>query len=276
MDLSAFIQRWKNSTGAERANFQLFATELTEVLSLEKPKPVTPDGSADDYCFERSVRFFDTRTIGRIDLYRRHCFVMEGKQGADGAADPNLLSLLPEAPRTGHGQRGTRCLDDSMIRARAQADRYDREIAREDGWPPFLLVVDVGHVVEVYADFSGQGQGYTQFPDKSRYRLTMDDLHDPEMQARLRAIWTDPHSLDPLKVAAQVTREVADHLAALGKSFEGQGHEHEHEDVARFLMLCLFTMFAEDVDLIPEKSFASLLQDLRGHPEDAVDALEHL
>lgn len=274
MDLSTFIQRWKNSGGAERANFQLFATELAEVLGLEKPKPVAPDGSADDYSFERPVRFFDTRTIGRIDLYRRHCFVMEGKQGADGTTDPNQLSLLPEAPRTGHGQRGTRRWDDSMIRARAQADRYAREIAREDGWPPFLLVVDVGHVIEVYADFSGQGQGYTQFPDKSRYRITMDDLHEPDVQDRLRAIWTEPHSLDPSKVAAQVTREVADRLAALGKSFEGQGHEPE--EVARFLMRCLFTMFAEDVDLIPAKSFSDLLKRLRGHPEHAAPALKAL
>jgi signal transduction histidine kinase len=49
---------------------------------------------------------------------------------------------------------------------------------------------------------------------------------------------------DPSKIAAQVTREVADRLAALGRSFEGQGHEPEA--VARFLMWCLFTMFAED------------------------------
>ena len=274
MDLSEFIQRWKNSGGAERANFQLFATELTEVLGLEKPKPVTPDGSADDYCFERPVRFFDTRTTGRIDLYRRSCFVMEGKQGTDGNTDPNQLSLLPDAPRTGHGQRGTRRWDDSMIRARAQADRYAREIAREDGWPPFLLVVDVGHVIEVHADFSGQGQGYTQFPDGTRYRIGLEDLHDEAVRDRLKTIWTDPLSLDPAKVSARVTRSVAAHLAELGKSFEGQGHASE--DVAKFLMRCLFAMFAEDVRLIPEQSFRDLLEDLRGRPQDAKDMLEGL
>lgn len=274
MDVSGFVDRWKASGGAERANFQLFAAELTELLGLPKPKPVTPDGSADDYCFERPVRFFDTRTTGRIDLYRRHCFVMEGKQGTDGIADPNQLSFLPEAARVGHGQRGTRRWDDSMIRARAQADRYAREIAREDGWPPFLLVVDVGHVIEVYADFSGQGQGYAQFPDKSHYRIALDDLHDPEVQDRLRAIWTDPHSLDPARVSARVTRQVAGHLAELGKSFEGQGHPSE--TVARFLMRCLFAMFAEDVRLIPESSFRDLLTDLRGRPQDAQDMLAGL
>ena len=161
-----------------------------------------------------------------------------------------------------------------MLRARNQADGYARAVARTDGWPPFLIIVDVGHVIEVYADFSGQGQGYTQFPDGTRYRLSLDDLRDDAVRARLHAIWTDPHSLDPAKVAARVTREVAGHLAALGRSFEGQGHQPE--DVARFLMRCLFTMFAEDVDLIPHGSFTALLHKLRGTPDMADTVLAGL
>ena len=132
----------------------------------------------------------------------------------------------------------------------------------------------MGHVIEVYADFSGQGQGYTQFPDGNRYRITLDDLRDEATRERLRLIWTDPHALDPAKVTARVTREVADRLAALGRSFEGQGHPPEA--VARFLMRCLFTMFAEDVDLIPHGSFSDMLKRLRGHPERAAPALAKL
>lgn len=161
-----------------------------------------------------------------------------------------------------------------MLRARNQADGYARAVAREDGWPPFLLIVDVGHVIEVYADFSGQGQGYTQFPDGNRYRITLDDLRDEATRARLQAIWNDPHSLDPTRVSAQVTRQVAAHLAELGRSFEAQGHAPEA--VARFLMRALFTMFAEDVQLIPEGAFSKLLKDRRGHPEHAAPMLESL
>ncbi len=161
-----------------------------------------------------------------------------------------------------------------MLRARNQADRYARAVAKEDGWPPFLLVVDVGHVIEVYADFSRQGQGYTQFPDGNRYRISLDDLHNPEVRARLIALWNDPVSLDPAKISAQVTRKVAGHLAELGKSFEGQGHAPE--DVATFLMRCLFTMFAEDVELIPKNSFTDLLKRLRGTPDMADTVLTGL
>ena len=41
-------------------------------------------------------------------------------------------------------------------------------------------------------------------------------------------------------------------------------------------MRCLFTMFAEDVELIPHGSFTTLLHKLRGHPEHAAPALRGL
>ena len=278
MVIDDFITRWKASGGSERANFQQFAIELTQLLGVDAPKPATADAQSDDYRFERPVTFIHTGTQSRgfVDLYRRGSFIMEAKQGVRRAATDDQLSLLADAPkqRQGHGQRGTARWDDTMLRARNQADGYARAVARTDGWPPFLIIVDVGHVIEVYADFSGQGQGYTQFPDGTRYRIRLEDLRDDAVRARLHAIWTDPHRLDPAKVAARVTREVAGHLAALGRSFEGQGHQPE--DVARFLMRCLFTMFAEDVDLIPHGSFTTLLHKLRGHPEHAAPALRGL
>lgn len=281
MQIEAFIDRWKNSGGSERANFQTFANELCDVLEVPRPAPATEAAKANSYCFEHPVTFIHTGTQSRgfIDLYRAGHFVMEAKQGSraelpEDAAQPALLPDLPGATRKGHGARGTRRWDDTMLRARSQADGYARAVSRSDGWPPFLLIVDVGHVIEVYADFSAQGQGYTQYPDGNRYRIALDDLHDEATRNRLRQIWTDPHALDPSRISAQVTREVADRLAALGRSYEGQGHEPEA--VARFLMRCLFTMFAEDVDLIPQASFSDLLKRLRGHPAHAAPALKAL
>lgn len=281
MQIEHFIERWKLSGGSERSNFQTFANELCEALSLPKPAPATEATRSNSYCFEHPVTFVHTGTQSRgfIDLYRAGHFVMEAKQGTDAKpaeddAQPALLPDLPSATRKGHGTRGTRRWDDTMLRARNQADGYARAVSRDDGWPPFLLVVDVGHVIEVYADFSGQGQGYTQYPDGNRYRITLDDLRDDKVRERLNLIWTNPLALDPSKISAQVTREVADRLAALGRSFEGQGHEPEK--VARFLMRCLFTMFAEDVELIPLGSFTELLKRLRGHPEHAAPTLKAL
>lgn len=280
--IDEFIERWKPSGGSEMGNFQLFAAELTEILGVERPKPVTSDGQNNDYRFERPVTFTHTASNkrGRIDLYRKGCFILEAKQGADKRtkADENQLALLTEqeVPKSqkGHGKRGSAKWDDTMLKARNQADGYARAVSKEDGWPPFLLVVDVGHVIELYADFSRQGQGYSQFPDGTRYRITLDDLANEDTCKLLQTIWNDPLSLDPALQTAKVTRKIAGHLAELGKSFEAQ--KHESEKVARFLMRCLFTMFAEDVELIPNGSFTKTLHELRGHPEHAAPTLQAL
>ncbi|AML53781.1 class I SAM-dependent DNA methyltransferase [Falsihalocynthiibacter arcticus] len=280
MDIDEFIGRWQESGGSEMATAQTFAIELTELLGVDRPYVSDKDGDFLDYRFERPVTLTHTgRTRnGRIDLYKRGHFILEAKQGVSKSAqDKSTLEMFLEknAPKqVGHGKRGTAKFDDTMLKARNQADNYARAVAKEDGWPPFLMIVDVGNVIELYSDFSKQGQGYNQFPDGNRYRISLDDLRHEETRALLRTIWTDPFSLDPSLQAAKVTREIAHHLAELGKSFEGQGHDSE--TVARFLMRCLFSMFAEDVDLIPHNSFTDLLKKLRGHPQDAEHALAGL
>ena len=278
--IDEFISRWKTSGGSEHANYQLFVIELTELLGVDRPNPATDDDSNDHYRFERPVTFAHThkRTTGFIDVYRSGHFVLETKQGVNQKKNHAIDLVKGIAPRTqkrfGHGVRGTAAWDDTMLKARNQADNYARAVAKGDGWPPFLMIVDVGHVIELYADFSKQGQGYNQYPDGNRYRIYLEDLRKGDIRDLLRMIWTDPYRLDPSLRSADVTCDIATHLAELGRSFEGQGHDSEA--VARFLMRCLFSMFAEDVDLIPRGCFAELLRKLRGHPEHAEPALKGL
>ncbi|MBL1459086.1 MAG: class I SAM-dependent DNA methyltransferase, partial [Methylophaga sp.] len=280
MDIENFIERWAGSGGSEMATAQSFAIELTELLNVDRPNVSDKEGGFLDYRFERPVTLTHTgrKRNGRIDLYKKGHFILEAKQFVSASTkDKSTLEMFVEkdaAKQAGHGTRGTPKFDDTMLKARNQADNYARAVAKEDGWPPFLMVVDVGHVIELYADFSKQGQGYNQFPDGNRYRIYLEDLRQEETRNLLRTIWTDPYSLDPSLQSAKVTREIAGHLAELGKSFEGQGHESQV--VARFLMRCLFSMFAEDVDLIPYGSFTELLIKLRGHPERAQPALKGL
>ncbi|MEO9297729.1 class I SAM-dependent DNA methyltransferase [Devosia alba] len=160
-----------------------------------------------------------------------------------------------------------------MRSAYLQAVDYTRHLPVEHGYPPFVILVDVGHVIELYADFSGQGKNYAQFPDAQSFRISMDDLRDPAIQARLKAVWTDPHSLDPAKKSAEVTRDIAGRLAKIAKNLEGK---HDARDVAEFLMRCLFTMFAEDVGLLPEKLMVELLGKLVDNPAAFPLAMESL
>lgn len=283
--IQQFIERWQKSSAAERSNFQPFMQELCEELGLPRPNPATENEADNDYVFERTVVFRHddgSQTTGRIDLYKRGCFVLEGKQSKKRESDPRARQLvqlglqLGEASftRTGSGKREGRGWDAVMAAAKQQAESYAKALPREDGWPPFIIVVDVGNVIEVYADFSLQGKHYSQFPDRQSYRIAMDDLAKPGVLERLRAIWNDPLSLDPARHTAKVTREIAELLALLSKSLERR--KYSPASVAGFLMRCLFTMFAEDVGLLKPNAFLSLLKAHRGKADQLHLALPHL
>ena len=281
--IDTFIRRWQKSGGSEMANFQPFAKELCELLRLPEPEPAQEEVECNDYVFERRVDYkFDDGTTARrrIDLYKRDCFVMEAKQSAKRIkakqADPLQPELIPEDAtqvKAGAATRGTGRWDKVMRAAKRQAEDYARALPKEHGWPPFILVVDVGHVIEVYADFTGQGKNYAQFPDRDGYSIPLKGLHDPAIRDRLRAIWTDPRSLDPAKRSAEVTRDIAERLARVARSLEGK---HDPKEVAEFLMRCLFTMFAEDVGLLPKQGFEKLLGEMVDTPEHFAPALEGL
>ncbi|MEW5972460.1 MAG: DNA methyltransferase [Pseudomonadota bacterium] len=259
--LDAFIARWQAANGPERANYQLFLTELTELLGLPRPEPASDDTRDNGYVFERRV---DIRNAdgsvnrGFIDLYRRGSFVLEAKQ-------------------TGK-ELDTDGWDRAMLRAQAQADQYARALPANEGRPPFIVVVDVGRSIELYAEFTRSGGAYVPYPDPAHHRIRLADLRDEAIQDRLRKLWLDPLKLDPSREAARVTRAIADQLARLAKSLEAAGHAPQR--VAHFLMRALFTMFAEDVGLLPaiegKGAFTSLLESLQERPAAFAPALESL
>ena len=240
---SAFIQRWQGVTASELSTAQSFVTQLCELLGVQAPHP-TPE---QNYMFERPVTFSHgdgSSSAGRIDCYLRGHFVLEAKK----------------VKAASH----TKGFDDALLRARAQAESYARALPSDEGRPPFLLVVDVGNVIELYSEFTRSGATYTPFPDPRSHRIALSSLANPDVRERLKSIWTDPDSLNPSRASARVTREVAGQLAELARSLEQSGHRADH--VAAFLTRSLFCMFAEDVELLPKGSFLSLLQNHREQP----------
>lgn len=76
---NAFIARWQGVTASELATAQSFVIDLCHLLEVDVPHP-TP---AQDYMFERPVTFRHGdggASAGRIDCYRRGCFVLEAKK----------------------------------------------------------------------------------------------------------------------------------------------------------------------------------------------------
>src|ERR1700730_10037900 len=169
-DADTFIRRWTaREGGAERANYALFLVELCDLIGVQRPDPAGPETERNEYVFERSVRFRHedcTTSPGRIDLYKKGSFVLEAKQSKKrekgGEVYEQLAFALKDGasavldrPRAkGKAKPGALSKWDALMRsARKQAENYAKAL---EEWPPFLVVVDVGHAIELYADFSLQ------------------------------------------------------------------------------------------------------------------------
>ena len=291
--IDGFFRRWEASGAAERANYSMFLNELCDLLDVPRPDPAGPDDEKNAYVFECAVPFPNpdgSTTVKRIDLYKRDCFVLEAKQGSDRVEGAEPFSLTPHRRmRQGTAVRGTASWDAAMYEAKGQAELYVRNLPASEHNPPFIIVADVGHSIELFSDFSRQGRTCIPFPDPRTHRLKLRDLAEAEIRQRLKQVWTEPLALDPSRRTAKVTREVAAKLAELARSLEHSGYAPDL--VAHFLMR-LFTFFqrpdtqlrirafcpgifaflavfrgvaffAEDVGLLPKDCFTAMLSRLR-------------
>ncbi|MEX2553888.1 MAG: type IIL restriction-modification enzyme MmeI, partial [Actinomycetota bacterium] len=240
--LRALSERWAAAKPAERTNAQLYLTELAEALGVERPRP-----SGAGYEFEYPVRVVTrdgTETVKRADLFKDGCFILEAKD-EDTSASGDLL----------------------LRRAFGQAIEYAHFVPGHA--PPYLMVLDVGSRLLVWDRWHGTYGGF-----QAARRIDLPTLHErPEDIELLQDIWERPHDRDPRRRAAAVTREIAEHLAELASSLEGRGHDPER--VARFLIRVVFTLFAEDVDLLHDRPFEDLVRLGLANPDEFADgALE--
>jgi hypothetical protein len=241
--LAELNNRWSTAKAAERANFQLYITELCDAIAVPKPQPA---GSG--YEFELPVRVVTadgTTTTKFIDLVKEGCFLLEAKDADAGKSNDLLLR-----------------------RAFGQVTHYAAFVP--GGHPPYLLVLDVGNVLLVWDRWSGTYGGF-----QAARRIHLPTLHErPKDIAFLRDVVTNPSARDPRGRAAAVTRDIAAKLARLAAGLEDQGHEPER--VARFLMRCVFTMFAEDVGLLPDRPFEGATELGLSEPGEFASAVREL
>ncbi len=231
--LRALAERWANVPAAERANYQLYIIEFCNALGVTPPQP---RGSG--YEFEFPVTATDRRT-GRdtsnfIDLYRRGCFILEAKH-TDARIDADRV----------------------LGAAYGQAKGYAGDVAH--GPPPYLMVMDVGRTLLVWDRWSGSFGGLKAMAE----RIDLTTLWKNEKLIHfLRDVWENPEARNPAVRGRAVTREVAERLARLSAALEGRGSDGER--VARFLIRCVFTMFAEDVGLLRDEPFTKILRRFAG------------
>lgn len=298
MTLDTLLAKWlgKDKAG-ERAEYQQFLTELMQALGVATPGD---DGvPAEHFRFEmpvQSAAVYGGKGTKRIDLYKRGHFILEAKQSqlgpgevlADDPSEPPAETIydlfgkpIGTAPAKGKPKRR---YDRLMEDARLQAQNYALALPADHPWPPFLIVADIGRAFELYFDFAGNGRGYRPFPDERGYRIALSDLTSNALidgvektaADTLRAVWTDPASVDPRARAAKVTRDIAERLSRVAAQLEKDQRELRPGDAeialgieatSLFLMRTLFCMFAEDVGLLPKDSFKTFLSDAEGRSD---------
>lgn len=201
-----------------------------EALGVHTPEPPT-----DSYRFELPVAVVDregTESINFIDLWKAEHFALEAK-------------ALGESNRA----------DLQLRKAFGQVRNYVAHVSGDA--PPYLMVVDVPRTLIVWDRWSG---AYGDFA--AGRRIALSTLHDrPDDIALLYDSFEQPWVRDPRGKAQAVTKEIAAGLAELAAELESRGLETER--VARFLMRCVFSCFAEDVDLLPENLFRRTLETAR-------------
>ena len=115
--------------------------------------------------------------------------------------------------------------------------------------PPLLVVSDREHII-IHTAFTG-------YPDEVR-EIRIEELVNQEKLQVLRWVFTDPQKLRPEKSTAAITAEAAGHFAELAKTMRARGIDGQQ--VAHFLVQCLFCMFAEDEILLPSRVFTEILK----------------
>jgi hypothetical protein len=78
--IDSFITRWENSGAAERANYQMFLSELCDLLDVPRPEPTSLDPENNLHVFDRAITRGNpggSSVTNYIDLYKARHFVCE-------------------------------------------------------------------------------------------------------------------------------------------------------------------------------------------------------
>ena len=122
--------------------------------------------------------------------------------------------------------------------------------------PPLLIVSDMD-VIRIHTNWTNTVQKVHTIP--------LDDLTDAANRDLLRNAFLDPEKLKPTKTRQLVTEQAAQNFANMAQRLRERGHDPQ--EVAHFINRLVFCMFAEDVELLPNKMFERMIKTARPKPE---------
>ena len=123
--------------------------------------------------------------------------------------------------------------------------------------PPLLVVCDLDRF-QIHTNWTNSVSEVHEF--------ALDDLRDAAIRQKLKWVFSDPEKLKPGKTRQALTEQAAGEFAKLAQRL--RDHGHKSEAVAHFINRLVFCMFAEDVDLLPNKMFRRMLEHALSRPNE--------
>ena len=114
--------------------------------------------------------------------------------------------------------------------------------------PPLLVVSDL-RTIEIHTHFTGH--------PSEIHRFEITQLTQPEILQKLKWLFTEPERFKPQRTTYAVTELAAKRIGEIAERLNARGNAAE--EVAHFLIQCVFCMFAEYAKLLPEKLFETVL-----------------
>ncbi len=195
--------------------------------------------------------------------------------GPPDATMPASLSVVD------NGQRATREVALFWKERRVLVEVVKHDVMLDFAWKDLLRVCLQIDPVPQYVVLTNQRdlQLYDLGRDRDAPRLAipLDDLPKySEAFPFLSANWV-PGTTPKIINVSKVSREVAELVARLYTSLNQQ-HQGRDREVVQFTLQCILTMFAEDIGLLPQEYFTTLLYDgaRRGDVEERLRELFRL
>jgi hypothetical protein len=145
----------------------------------------------------------------------------------------------------------------NLVEAYAQLKQYADALEN----PPLLIVSDMQEI-RVHTNFTNA--------IAQQHVIPLAELRSVEARDRLRNCFLHHERLRPTATRESVTAQAAANFANIAVLLRRQ---YDERRVAHFINKLVFCLFAEDIDLLPDRIFAATLEEATKRPDDFVPML---
>ncbi|MBW8009676.1 MAG: class I SAM-dependent DNA methyltransferase [Chloroflexi bacterium] len=135
------------------------------------------------------------------------------------------------------------------------------------GNPPLLITSDTQRFIF-----------HTNFTDtiNENHEIGFDEILDGSGVKLLKRVFNDPDSFEPARTQQQVTQATAYAFVKVAETMRKWDKETDSERLAHFIIRLLFSLFAEDMKLLPDNVFTTLASTKVGDLDYFVPGLKNL